>query len=102
MAWIKEAQGVIHDIQGLVTRISISSTKESSEYNIYFDVETLDGKNLVVCMDTSGFSICGDEKVYETIYGLLSENCSKFKQTFVESLSSKLSAIQSNQDDGDK
>lgn len=127
MNWTKEAQAVIDDVKPLVNKISISSTKESSNFSIFLDIETLDGKSLLVRMGSDGFSICNDKEpkskhmkkcdtnekpiededqdddpfVYETIYALLSDNCSKYQESFSKSLMSKLNSIPQNQDTQD-
>lgn len=124
MDWLKEAHAVIEDVKPFVRDISISSDRQSSDHRIYMDLETLDNKHLLIRMDSNGFSICHNEiysiakkmktntgcddkyqcdqgKVYETIYALLSDNSSKYQQSFSEALIDKLRSIEQVEGSGD-
>lgn len=118
--WIEEANAVISDIERFVDSIKISQDYESNCMRIFFDIETLEHRKLVICMSSRGFAICanssnGDnstdptydkpkgsrsydpsdsDKVYETIYALLDDNSGRYRQAFALALTEKMDSIE--------
>ena len=111
MDWQAEAQALIDDISNYVNKIEISKSHKSSNYRLYFDVETLERTKLLVSMDSSGFMICDKDtggsatstdnqeqdsehvKIYETINSLLDHNSPKYREAFAGDLQRKIKSL---------
>lgn len=100
MEWQKEANAVIDDIKPFVRCIGVCQSKESSNMRIYLDVETFEEENLLIAMDSRGFTICkdgrseeGEDETYESINALLFNNSPKYRETFTQSLVDKINSL---------
>lgn len=101
MDWLAEAQALIEDMKPYVEDIKVSSQLQSDNNQIFFDVTLLEKREILVCMNSSGFTICDgknnaqDPKVYETINALLDDNSEKYRNAFVAALQKKVGSIDS-------
>lgn len=98
MDWLVEAKAVINDVKPYVSSIGIAEKQQSSNMRIFFDITVLEGKKLIVSMDSSGFCICEESGVpgdttYETINALLDSNSARFREEFSKALISKVNLL---------
>lgn len=99
MDWLAEAQALINDMKPYVNDIQVSSRIKSDDNQIFFNITLLEMNQLLVCMDSRGFTICDHEhsdqgpKVYETINALLDDNSKGYRDAFVAALQRKIGSI---------
>ena len=100
--WKAEATHVIKDVSSCVSSICISEKLPSSETGIYFNLETKEMLKYTIELSTAGFRICGnafdsnhvsDSKSFETIYALLDSISPKYRESFGQALSDRLTAL---------
>lgn len=100
MDWLNEANAVIKDIKPFVSDIKIAEVPESCNMMIYFNIETLEKRKLLVSMSACGFCIINSdgievisENIYETINSLLDANSCGYRRAFAKSLIEKINTI---------
>ncbi|XP_055936838.1 GSK3-beta interaction protein-like [Argiope bruennichi] len=104
--WREEAQAVIRDVGFALKTITISTNLPQSSTEIYFNVETKEGKKFCVELSSYGFRVVSDyfDKVeetykdqtyYETPYALMDKYSSQFRECFAAALEKKLSQLSS-------
>lgn len=105
MDWVAEAQALIDDMKPFVEDIKVSTKRQSDNDRIFFDITLLEKKELLVRMDSSGFTICDtkqdcqdneSDKVYETINALLDDNSEKYRMAFSAALNKRIESIQND------
>lgn len=106
MNWLAEAQALIDDMKPFVEDIKVSTKRQSDNNRLFFDIVLLEKKELLVRMDSSGFTICDskeesqgnevnvDQKAYETINALLDDNSEKYRIAFSAALNRKIESLQ--------
>lgn len=102
--WHDEAEAVIRDVGFAVKSISISSNLPSSQTEVYFNIETREGKKICVELSSYGFKVVADDfdtvieefqdkTYYETPYALLDKYSNQFRECFAAALEKKLSCL---------
>ncbi|XP_041354272.1 GSK3B-interacting protein-like [Gigantopelta aegis] len=100
-----EAEGAVREISFAVKHVEISKSLPSSQNVVFLNLKTKEDESICVELSVKGFRIIGkifdhiDESkaspFYETIYALL-DNCSPgYRNTFGETLFSRLQQLQS-------
>ncbi|KAK3915089.1 GSK3-beta interaction protein [Frankliniella fusca] len=107
--WHVEVSAVIHDIKNHVLKAS-TSTLESTDDFVYFNITTLEGNDYCVQMSKNGFVIAGNHhdsssfepaEYFETPYSLLDHISPKYRESFARQLIDSLSALTENNFAGD-
>lgn len=101
-SWKQEAEAVINDVKTHVNYIKVSEKLESSDYNIYLNIITIENQRFTVQLSNQGFRIVGhnfdenninSDTFYETPYSLLNEISKEFRQSFANSLQNQLNNL---------
>ena len=98
--WRIEAEAVIRDVKNHLQRVKISDKFESDETKIYLEVETLERHEFIIELTSQGFKLYREQpqqeaeaEFFETPYALLDSVSPKFRESFANELSRKLSAF---------
>ncbi|XP_011305867.1 GSK3-beta interaction protein isoform X2 [Fopius arisanus] len=104
--WRIEAQAIIDDVKAHVKDIRISEELQSTNSSIHLNLTTLENLKFCVHVSSEGFKITGNQhdtftntenEIYETPYGLLNSISPMYRESFGNSLMSKLNKLSQSQ-----
>ncbi|CAK1595755.1 unnamed protein product [Parnassius mnemosyne] len=101
--WPLEAEAALNDVRKHVREAIVAPEMKSTNQKIYLKITTYEDEVYIVEMSASGFNVVSSssanrnkasDRKYETLYALLDNISHRYRESFGEELSSKLSDLE--------
>ena len=93
-SFLNDVERVAEEIAPLVSEAKVVRTNDTAT-TAHLDVVTLEGEKLSIELSSQGFKATNlpNSRSFETIYALMDNYSSKFREKFAQTISAKLDAV---------